>query len=289
MKTIAIFGILLLAVCNEAFCQSRKTYIYIDGSNLPSDVMLPTEASFIQASPDRKEPTWGLLETKGGDSLIACGPIKQLERGEKTSIYDVKGRRIGLPNHAYAMGTDSIVRTMLTHKPKKCEVISMIFDFCPCGQKGGIEFGKDSITTNTYPPYRMLLEFSVDSAIWINNVSEGAYNLPAVPIETILALDTSKTARYGLALVTEKKIVCDIFLLGPEDHNGLTKRQLYEAYAREVRNRFGFIGEELTLDGEIVKKMILVTTNIPPKSKGYKNQNHDKRVRSHRKGKEPLF
>jgi hypothetical protein len=292
MKTLVLFTLMLLALGDKAFSQAREHYVYIDGSNLADDVMTPTKVSFIQGSrkqTKRGTPTWGMLEANNGDSVISAGPMKQISRGDTLSIYLVKGHKVALPTKAYP----SIGNIVNTRKGKPIEALAMEFEKCACTKETGIMFGRDSITTNTYPPYKMLIEFPVDSAKWsIAGSGNGRYLVPGVLANLINSLDTSRNAPYGLAAVSKDGATCDIVWLQADDYEGTVKTQIYFGNLKEEGKRFDFVDGQYTFEHDQVLTFKLLTRAPAEEVGGVEDRPHDKRERkkrTSRPGRTPVF
>lgn len=268
MKTLVF--LFLSAMFTTAGVMAQHGVDHIVTDELASTVKAPSEVFELVARPKTEKPTWAVIE-KDGEPTGVSGQIKQLDRGEKASTYVVGTDTIALPNKDYKMEKGLLYNSRL----QKLECVIIELKDCECGPKTGILFGEDSVTTNTFPTHKMILDSA--EVVWRQ---EGSFFVPGVLANDVNTLDASEVSAYGLALQTEAGGTCEIIWLHAEDRMGETKTQVYEASLREGK-RFAQTDNGYTLDGKLILPSSKVIKQYTPtrQVKGLKKSQHKKRTK----------
>lgn len=264
---VSLFFSAIFAV-SGVMAQHGVDHIVTD--ELASTAKAPSEVFELVARPRAQKPTWAIVE-KDGEPTGVSGPLTELHRGEKASTYVVGTDTIALPNKDYKMEKGLLYNS----RSQKLECIIIELKDCECGPKTGILFGEDSVTTNTFPAHKMVLD-SVE-VIWRQ---EGSYFIPGVIAEDVNTVDSSPVSAYGLAIQTEEGATCEIIWLHTEDRVTQTKIQVYEATLREGK-RFAQTENGYTLDGKLIlpSSKVLKQYTPPTEVRGAKKNKHKKRTK----------
>lgn len=264
---LALLFVCTLFTAGEVVAQHGVDYIVT--SDLGSGVKTPSEVYELVGRQRSQKPTWAVVEMNGEPTGVN-GQLRKITQGKNASTYVVGTDTIGLPNKDYRMNKD----TLYNSRSQKLECIIIELKECECGPKTGILFGEDSVTTNSFPAHKMVLDSA--SAEWRQ---EGSFFVPGVSAEEVNTLDPSETSAYGLAITTTDGAVCEIFWLRAEERIAETKVQLYEVSLREGR-RFAQTDAGYTLDGKLIQSMKVVKPHNPIKKvSGAKKGKHKKRTK----------